>query len=79
MGGKPRAGYWKTYERKGGGTGHVTPRRSVTSEHWPALDSLAASLGTTATREVSELISEVLTDTTAAIARCKRIRKELGK
>lgn len=66
--------------RKGDKSGkHRTPRRNVASEHWAALDEAASRLGTTAAAEVSGLIAATLTDTTAAIARCKRIRAALAK
>lgn len=54
---------------------HRTPRRSVASEHWAQLDEVAEQDDTTAVEIIRGLIHATLTDTEAAIATCKRIRK----
>ena len=59
---------------------NITPRRSVSSEHWDIYDVAATQLGdVTAVALVRRLIGETINDTRAAKATCERIIKAVAR
>lgn len=59
---------------------NITPRRQVSSLHWPLIDRAALKLGDgTGAALVRRLLNETIDDTEKAVETCRRIRAAIAR